>query len=80
MTNFFPNLSFFKKFSYFFLGWYRQCSIISYSKDVDIGIFIQDYNSNIISAFQDAGLPLKHKFGKVSNINLFYLISNMSQK
>ncbi|XP_036186023.1 FSD1-like protein isoform X9 [Myotis myotis] len=48
------------------LGWYRQCSIIPYSKDVDLGIFIQDYQSNIISAFQDAGLPLKHKFGKYS--------------
>ncbi|XP_036186019.1 FSD1-like protein isoform X5 [Myotis myotis] len=49
------------------LGWYRQCSIIPYSKDVDLGIFIQDYQSNIISAFQDAGLPLKHKFGKVED-------------
>ncbi|XP_065803550.1 ribitol-5-phosphate transferase FKTN isoform X2 [Muntiacus reevesi] len=49
------------------LGWYRQCSIIPYSKDVDLGIFIQDYKSDIISAFQDAGLPLKHKFGKVED-------------
>ncbi|XP_057577562.1 ribitol-5-phosphate transferase FKTN isoform X11 [Hippopotamus amphibius kiboko] len=46
------------------LGWYRQCSIIPYSKDVDLGVFIQDYKSDIISAFQEAGLPLKHKFGK----------------
>ncbi|XP_049566932.1 ribitol-5-phosphate transferase FKTN isoform X2 [Orcinus orca] len=49
------------------LGWYRQCGIIPYSKDVDLGIFIQDYKSDIISAFQDAGLPLKHKFGKVED-------------
>ncbi|XP_060055044.1 ribitol-5-phosphate transferase FKTN isoform X1 [Erinaceus europaeus] len=49
------------------LGWYRQCSIIPYSKDVDLGIFIQDYKPDIISAFQDAGLPLKHKFGKVED-------------
>ncbi|XP_073082871.1 ribitol-5-phosphate transferase FKTN isoform X3 [Manis javanica] len=49
------------------LGWYRQCNIIPYSKDVDLGIFIQDYKSDIISAFQDAGLPLKHKFGKVED-------------
>ncbi|XP_024897132.1 fukutin isoform X3 [Pteropus alecto] len=49
------------------LGWYRQCGIIPYSKDVDLGIFIQDYKSNMISAFQDAGLPLKHKFGKVED-------------
>ncbi|XP_058550651.1 ribitol-5-phosphate transferase FKTN [Neofelis nebulosa] len=49
------------------LGWYRQCNIIPYSKDVDLGIFIQDYKSDIISAFQDVGLPLKHKFGKVED-------------
>lgn len=49
------------------LGWYRQCNIIPYSKDVDLGIFIQDYKSDIIPAFQKAGLPLKHKFGKVED-------------
>ncbi|XP_007951953.1 fukutin [Orycteropus afer afer] len=48
-------------------GWYRQCSIIPYSKDVDLGIFIQDYRSDIVPAFQDAGLPLKHRFGKVED-------------
>lgn len=47
------------------LGWFRQCSVISYSRDVDIGIFIVDYRSDIITAFTDAGLSLKHKFGKV---------------
>ncbi|XP_059110348.1 ribitol-5-phosphate transferase FKTN-like [Peromyscus eremicus] len=46
-------------------GWYRQCSIIPYCKDVDLGIFIQDYKPDIILAFQNAGLPLKYKFGKV---------------
>ncbi|XP_038625960.1 fukutin [Tachyglossus aculeatus] len=49
------------------LGWYRQCNIIPYSRDVDLGIFIQDYKSDIITAFQNAGLPLKHKFGKVED-------------
>ncbi|XP_074985017.1 ribitol-5-phosphate transferase FKTN isoform X3 [Caretta caretta] len=49
------------------LGWYRQCSIIPYSKDVDLGVFIQDYRSDIIPAFQKAGLSLKHKFGKVED-------------
>lgn len=49
------------------LGWYRQCNIIPYSKDVDLGVFIQDYKPDIIPAFQMAGLPLKHKFGKVED-------------
>lgn len=46
-------------------GWFRQCSVISYSRDVDIGIFISDHRSDIVPAFTDAGLSLKHKFGKV---------------
>ncbi|XP_056875047.1 fukutin isoform X1 [Takifugu flavidus] len=49
------------------LGWFRQCSVISYSRDVDIGIFIVDYRPDIITAFREAGLSLKHKFGKVED-------------
>ncbi|XP_039635425.1 fukutin [Perca fluviatilis] len=49
------------------LGWFRQCSVISYSRDVDIGVFISDFSSDIIGAFRDAGLSLKHKFGKVED-------------
>ncbi|KAJ8007483.1 hypothetical protein DPEC_G00117970 [Dallia pectoralis] len=49
------------------LGWFRQCNIIPYSKDVDLGIWIKDYRPDIIQAFQKAGLPLKHKFGKVED-------------
>ncbi|XP_034457470.1 fukutin isoform X1 [Hippoglossus hippoglossus] len=49
------------------LGWFRQCSIISYSRDVDIGISIADFRWDIIAAFRDAGLSLKHKFGKVED-------------
>ncbi|XP_015250970.1 fukutin isoform X3 [Cyprinodon tularosa] len=49
------------------LGWFRQCSIISYSRDVDIGIFIADFRPNMVAAFRDAGLSLKHKFGKVED-------------
>ncbi|XP_031696821.1 fukutin-like, partial [Anarrhichthys ocellatus] len=48
-------------------GWFRQCSIISYSRDVDIGIFIEDFRSDIVAAFRNAGLSLKHKFGKVGD-------------
>ena len=48
-------------------GWFRQCDIIPHSKDVDIGIWIKDYNPLLISEFEKAGLLLKHKFGRVSN-------------
>ncbi|KAF7688509.1 fukutin [Silurus meridionalis] len=49
------------------LGWFRQCNIIPYSKDVDLGIWIKDYRHDIIQAFQKAGLFLKHKFGKIED-------------
>lgn len=49
------------------LGWFRQCSVISYSRDVDIGVFIVDFKPDIVSAFRKAGLSLKHKFGKVED-------------
>ncbi|XP_061656263.1 fukutin [Phyllopteryx taeniolatus] len=49
------------------LGWFRQCGFISYSRDVDIGIFIGDFRPDVITAFQDVGLSLKHKFGKVED-------------
>ena len=54
-------------FSCLSAGWFRQCDIIPHSKDVDIGIWIKDYNPLLISEFEKAGLLLKHKFGRVSN-------------
>lgn len=49
------------------LGWYRQCDIIPYSKDVDIGIKIADYREELVTALENAGLQLVHLFGKVSD-------------
>lgn len=46
-------------------GWFRQCSVIPYSKDVDIGIWIKEYNDQLISSMQNNGLELIHRFGKV---------------
>ncbi|KAL8575321.1 hypothetical protein ACOMHN_003155 [Nucella lapillus] len=49
------------------LGWYRQCDIIPYSKDVDIGIRIRDHREELVMALENAGLQLVHLFGKVSD-------------
>lgn len=49
------------------LGWFRQCDIIPHSKDVDIGIWIKDYNALLITAFEQNGLFLKHKFGRMDD-------------
>jgi hypothetical protein len=49
------------------LGWFRQCDLIPYSKDVDIGIWIKDYRDDVIAAMQNSGLELIHRFGKVED-------------
>lgn len=49
------------------LGWFRQCGIIPHSKDVDLGIWISDYNPQLIPTFQENGFKLKHMFGKISD-------------
>ncbi|XP_063216119.1 ribitol-5-phosphate transferase FKTN-like isoform X1 [Bacillus rossius redtenbacheri] len=49
------------------LGYYRQCSIIPHSKDVDIGIFITDFNEKILPEFIAHGFTLKHWFGKIND-------------
>ncbi|KAG1658816.1 Fukutin [Nymphon striatum] len=46
------------------LGYYRQCDVITYSKDVDIGIFTSDYRPSIIPDFVSGGFALIHVFGK----------------
>ena len=55
------------------VGWYRQCSIIPYSKDVDIGIWIAEYNDRLISHMQNNGLELVRRFGKVRFFNYYVL-------
>lgn len=60
-------------------GWFRQCSVISYSRDVDIGIFIADYQADIVPAFTDAGLSLKHKFGKVKSFPTINFLASRSK-
>ncbi|XP_071117908.1 ribitol-5-phosphate transferase FKTN-like [Haliotis cracherodii] len=49
------------------LGWYRQCGIISYSKDIDFGVWIKNYQEDIVAAFEGRGFSLKHVFGKESD-------------
>ena len=60
---------------YQFPGWFRQCDIIPYSKDVDLGIWIKDYKPEMVQAFEKAGLPLRFLFGKVSIYIYIYVWS-----
>uniref|UniRef100_A0AAV2IQ73 Ribitol-5-phosphate transferase n=1 Tax=Knipowitschia caucasica TaxID=637954 RepID=A0AAV2IQ73_KNICA len=60
------------------LGWLRQCGVISYSRDVDIGIRIQDYRPEILQVLTGAGLRLKHRFGKVEDsLELSFLLDDV---
>ncbi|XP_069126209.1 ribitol-5-phosphate transferase FKTN-like [Argopecten irradians] len=49
------------------LGWYRQCDIITHPRYVDFGVWIKDYNPQLIPEMEKAGLPLKHLFGRVND-------------
>ncbi|CAB3366888.1 Hypothetical predicted protein [Cloeon dipterum] len=49
------------------LGYYRQCDLITYSKDVDLGIMASDYSTNLIPEFQKRGFKLKHVFGRIND-------------
>lgn len=46
------------------LGWLRQCDFIAHSKDVDVGIFIDDYQPALVEAMAAQGLQLTHRFGR----------------
>lgn len=63
----------------FFLGWFRQCDIIPYSKDVDIGIRIKDYREEMVTALENNGLHLIQLFGKVKMIcDCFFVLKYTS--
>ncbi|KAK7909310.1 hypothetical protein WMY93_013994 [Mugilogobius chulae] len=60
------------------LGWLRQCGVISYSRDVDIGVFISDFRPEIVQVLVQAGLTLKHRFGKVEDsLELSFLLDDV---
>ncbi|XP_055337401.1 ribitol-5-phosphate transferase FKTN-like [Paramacrobiotus metropolitanus] len=45
------------------LGWFRQCDIIPYSQDIDIGIFIKDFKTNLADLFEDHGFETAYRLG-----------------
>ena len=47
------------------LGYFRQCDVIPYAGDVDIGVFIKDYQEDLIPSFEAAHMKLKHQFGRL---------------
>ncbi|XP_014271656.2 ribitol-5-phosphate transferase FKTN isoform X2 [Halyomorpha halys] len=62
------------------LGFFRECDIIPYSKDVDIGINAQDYDERIILHMEAHGLILKHWFGQPNDSLELSFIDNRGVK
>lgn len=60
------------------LGYLRQCDIIPYSQDVDIGIFVKDFNYRIITDMRAHQLHLKHWFGELEDSLEFSFIDSKS--
>ncbi|OQV20108.1 Fukutin [Hypsibius exemplaris] len=49
------------------LGWYRQCDVIPYTMDVDIGMWIEDYRPEMIDVLQAKGFDLAYRLGKLND-------------
>jgi len=60
----------------FFSGYFRECGIIPYTTDVDIGVFAKDYSENIVKEFLYRGFYLKHIFGKPNDSYELSFVSN----
>ncbi|CAB3402782.1 unnamed protein product [Caenorhabditis bovis] len=48
------------------LGWYRECTIIPHTHDMDLAVFAEQYNDNFTQHLINGTLPfkIKRKFGK----------------
>ncbi|KAL0278297.1 UNVERIFIED_CONTAM: hypothetical protein PYX00_000154 [Menopon gallinae] len=54
------------------LGFHRQCDVIPYTRDVDIGVFIKYYKDEIKKKFLNSNMVLQFEYG---NINDSYELS-----
>ena len=51
------------------LGWYRECSVIPHTQDMDISVFAEDYNSGFVEKMErnDSSFMIRRKFGMVTD-------------
>lgn len=49
------------------LGWYRECSVIPHTLDMDISVFAEDFNLNFVEQMEQnlSDFRIKRKFGMV---------------
>ncbi|EFP04427.1 hypothetical protein CRE_25663 [Caenorhabditis remanei] len=51
------------------LGWYRECSVIPHTQDMDISVFAEDYNSGFVEKMErnDSSFMIRRKFGMTND-------------
>ena len=53
------------------LGWLRECGFIPHSRDVDVGVFADDFDQErldeLIAVMAGLKLRLSHRFGTLSD-------------
>ncbi|BES90215.1 Hypothetical protein NTJ_03023 [Nesidiocoris tenuis] len=49
------------------LGYFRHCDVIPHSKDVDIGVFADDYTHHLVTSLEKHGLKLHLWFGEIND-------------
>uniref|UniRef100_A0A1I7WC90 LicD family protein n=1 Tax=Heterorhabditis bacteriophora TaxID=37862 RepID=A0A1I7WC90_HETBA len=64
------------------LGWYRECSIIPHTKDIDFAIRIEEHKPSLLEDLQKNTtlFKVKRKFGRVDDNYEFTLIPTNSKK
>ena len=52
-------------------GWYRECSIIPHTTDMDISVFVEDYNKNFLERIRSSSSAFKltRTLGMVRNLD-----------
>lgn len=50
-----------------FTGYFRHCDVIPHSKDVDIGVFADDYTHHLVTSLEKHGLKLHLWFGEIND-------------
>lgn len=51
------------------LGWYRECSVIPHTLDMDVSVFAEDYNSKFLDNMEKnmSEFRISRKFGKIND-------------
>ncbi|KAI5713016.1 hypothetical protein M8J75_013055 [Diaphorina citri] len=55
--------------------YFRECNIIPYSSDVDIGLYAKDFTPQLITKLTEKNFTVKHKFGLINDSLEYSLVA-----